>query len=237
MFGETNSASCSGRSGISDTFGAALWSVDYVLLAASIGMPHVYFHLGANAEYSSFVPLPYEHKNESLSAGIRSLFYGHYFIAHILASDSPQQIAQIPTANSSDFSGYAIYSGQHKQHQELEKLVLLDMSVWNGTQGLSNPSTLSATDSTFHSAGERPVRQLRVYAPWRQGTRLEVTRLMGPGTNAKSGISVSGLSFVAETGEQVGEICKESIVVESRGVVELEMRAAEGMLIQRVGVA
>ncbi|KAG9665286.1 hypothetical protein KCU64_g50, partial [Aureobasidium melanogenum] len=50
VFGETNSASCSGRSGISDTFGAALWSVDYVLLAASIGMPKVYFHPGANAE-------------------------------------------------------------------------------------------------------------------------------------------------------------------------------------------
>lgn len=29
VMGETNSASCSGKSGISDTFGAALWSVDY----------------------------------------------------------------------------------------------------------------------------------------------------------------------------------------------------------------
>ena len=29
VMGETNSASCSGKSGISDTFGAALWGVDY----------------------------------------------------------------------------------------------------------------------------------------------------------------------------------------------------------------
>lgn len=58
VFGETNSVSCSGRSGISDTFGAALWSVDYVLLAASIGMPKVYFHLGAQSQYSAFTPEP-----------------------------------------------------------------------------------------------------------------------------------------------------------------------------------
>lgn len=56
VFGETNSVSCSGRSGISDTFGAALWSADYVLLAASIGMPQVYFHLGAQSQYSAFTP-------------------------------------------------------------------------------------------------------------------------------------------------------------------------------------
>ncbi|KAG4217930.1 hypothetical protein PC116_g33590, partial [Phytophthora cactorum] len=52
--GETNSVSCSGKSGISDTFGAALWGVDYVLLGASIGIRKTYFHLGAQSEYSAF---------------------------------------------------------------------------------------------------------------------------------------------------------------------------------------
>ncbi|KAH0150938.1 glycoside hydrolase family 79 protein, partial [Aureobasidium melanogenum] len=99
--------------------GAALWSVDYVLLAASIGMPKVYFHLGANAEYSSFVPLPYEHENERLQASIRILFHGHYFMAHVLASEKQQQIAQMPTANTSDFSGYAIYSAGNRHHEQL----------------------------------------------------------------------------------------------------------------------
>ncbi|TIA63479.1 hypothetical protein D6C76_09802 [Aureobasidium pullulans] len=235
VFGETNSASCSGRSGISDTFGAALWNVDYVLLAASIGMPKVYFHLGANAEYSSFVPLPYQHKNESLSAGIRSLFYGHYFTAHVLASDTQQRIAQIPSANTSDFSGYAIYSsGHHHRHSEdLNKLVFIDLQVWNGTQGLSNPSTLSTTDSTSHSAGQRPVREISISTSWKQGTCLAITRLQAPGTNAKSEINVSGVSFESQTGKQVGELQKEQVVVGKNGQVCFVMQAAEAVLIER----
>lgn len=108
VFGETNSVSCGGRSGISDTFGAALWAVDYVLMAASIGMPKVYFHLGAQNQYSAFVPWPYELNNETLSSGIRAPFYGHYFVAKVvegLAEDDSYGIAALPGANSSDLSG------------------------------------------------------------------------------------------------------------------------------------
>ncbi|VUC34739.1 unnamed protein product [Clonostachys rosea] len=83
--GETNSISCSGHSGISDTYGAALWAVDYILLQASIGIEKVYFHLGAQSEYSFFTPLSYEYKNESLEAGIRAPYYAHYFLGHIVS--------------------------------------------------------------------------------------------------------------------------------------------------------
>lgn len=108
VFGETNSVSCGGRSGISDTFGAALWAVDYVLMAASIGMPKVYFHLGAQSQYSAFTPWSYELNNETLSSGIRAPFYGHYFVAKVvegLAEDESYGIAALPGANSSDLSG------------------------------------------------------------------------------------------------------------------------------------
>lgn len=108
VFGETNSVSCGGWSGISDTFGAALWAVDYVLMAASIGMPRVYFHLGAQSQYSAFTPWSYELNNETLSSGIRAPFYGHYFVAKVvegLADDDVYGIAALPGANSSDFSG------------------------------------------------------------------------------------------------------------------------------------
>ncbi|KAG9528210.1 glycoside hydrolase family 79 protein, partial [Aureobasidium melanogenum] len=171
--------------GISDISGAALWSVDYVSLAASIGMPKVYFHLSANAEYSSFVPLPSEHENERLQASIRSLYHGHYFMAHVLASEKQQQIAQIPTANTSDFSGYAIYSAGNRHHEQHDKVVLIDLQIWNSTRGLSNPSTLSTTDSTYHSSGQRPVRKVSITTCWLTGTRLGVIRLQAPGTNGK----------------------------------------------------
>lgn len=232
VFGETNSVSCSGRSGISDTFGAALWSVDYVLMASSIGMPHVYFHLGAESEYSAFTPLPYELDNETLSSGIRANFYSHYFVAKVvegLGDDESYGIAALPGANSSDLSGYAIYRGD-----ALAKLVFLDMGVWNSTLGLSNPSTLSSTDGTVFSVGTRPTYNMTVASSWSPGQNVSIIRLQGPGTNAKSLVSVSGVTFDTSTGEKLGPEAGEYVEVGDGGVVSFHMAQAEGVLLQVV---
>lgn len=154
-------------------------------------------------------------------------------MAHILASEKQQQIAQLPTANMSDLSGYAIYTAGNRHHEQLNKVVLIDLQVWNGTQGLSNPSTLSTTDSTYHSAGQRPVRKVSVTTCWPAGTRLGVIRLHAPGTNAKSEISVSGVKFDPQTGMQTGALRTEEIVVGGDGRVCLKMQAAEAALLYR----
>lgn len=237
VMGETNSVSCGGRSGISDTFGAALWGVDYVLMDATIGVSKTYFHLGAQSEYSSFTPLAYEYKNESLTAGIRPGWYAHYFIAKTVAptsadDDEELSVAGIPSANSSSLSGYAVYSKKGGEEQALKKLVFLDMGVWNGTEGLSNPSTLSVTDGEVFSEGERPTSQLRITTPWSQESEVSVTRLAAPGTNAKSEVTVSGLSFDPETGDKVGEEMVETLTVGDGGVVEFKVERAHGILLQ-----
>lgn len=232
VFGETNSVSCGGRSGISDTFGAALWSVDYVLMASSIGMPHAYFHLGAESEYSAFTPWPYELDNETLSSGIRASFYSHYFVAKVvegLGADESYGIAALPGANSSDLSGYAIYQGD-----DLAKLVFLDMGIWNGTLGLSNPSTLNSTDGTVFSVGERPNYNMTVTSSWSPGQNVSIVRLQGPGTNAKSLVNVSGVTFDTTTGERLGTEVGEYVEVGDGGVVSFNIVQAEGVLLQVV---
>ncbi|KAF1355585.1 glycoside hydrolase superfamily [Delphinella strobiligena] len=227
VFGETNSVSCSGRSGISDTFGAALWGVDYVLMAASLGIEKVYFHLGAQSEYSSFVPMPYYYKNESLSAGIRAPFYGHYFLAHAIAGNESLSVGALPSANSSDLSGYGIYSVAG-----LQKLVFLNVGVWNGTTGLHNPSTLSTTDGTIFSNGKRPVHRFDVHTPWPIGSNINVLRLNGPGTNAKSLVNVSGVAFDPTSGDKIHSAVSETLTVGRHGVVSFDMEQASGILVE-----
>ncbi|KAI8957155.1 hypothetical protein F5Y11DRAFT_361066 [Daldinia sp. FL1419] len=237
VMGETNSVSCSGKSGISDTFGAALWGVDYVLLGASIGIRKTYFHLGAQSEYSAFTPKPYELKNETLGAGIRANWYGHYFVAKVVAGGNGEGklgVAALPGANGSEFSGYAVYAGEEEQ-RTLKKLVFLDMGVWNGTEGLGNNSTLEATDGTSFSNGTRPSSTIKVSTPWAAGRSVSVTRLTGPGTNAKSDVAVSGVTFDSETGEKVGEEEEEEVVkVGENGALEVKIRRAEGVLLEVV---
>lgn len=227
VLGETNSVSCGGRSGISDTFGAALWSVDYVLTAASLGIQKLYFHIGAQSEYSSFVPVPYEYQNESLSAGIRSLFYGHYFLARVVASNRSLSVAAMPAANASDFSGYAVYAGDG-----LQKLVFIDTGVWNSSEGLHNPSTLGMTDSTSVSVGDRPVRRMRVQTPWSWRAQVNVVRLNGPGTNAKSEIDVSGVTFNPTTGTKLGCENVEILHVGRRGMLSFDIEQAQAVLLE-----
>ncbi|KAI0407220.1 glycoside hydrolase superfamily [Xylaria palmicola] len=262
VMGETNSASCSGKSGISDTFGAALWTVDYVLTAASLGFRKVYFHLGARSEYSAFTPLPYALKNETLAPGIRANWYAHYFLARVVrstgknssSSHAPFRITALPGANSSSLSGFAVYSGGGGDHggarhgdgdgaRRLRKLVFLDMGVWNGTGGLANPSTLSATDGTVFSEGARPVSTLDVATPWPEGARVAAVRLTAPGTNAKSGVAVAGTVFDDGTGEPVvggagsrlGDEYSELIQVGAGGVVRLDIQRAEAVLLEAAG--
>ncbi|KAF7595492.1 hypothetical protein BBP40_005828 [Aspergillus hancockii] len=232
VLGETNSASCSGRSGISDTFGAALWSTDYVLTAASLGIEQVYFHLGHQSEYSGFTPSPYTYKGENLTAGVRANFFSHLFLAHVVAKkkQDPLTITALPAANASDFSGYAIFG--NKGRPDLEKLVFIDLGVWNSTSGVHNPSTLSATDSNSTSPGQRPRRTVQVQTTWRSGTQVEILRLQGPGTNAKSGVTVSGIGIDPVTGDLIGQRVTEQGSVGHGGVLSFELVQAEGVLIQ-----
>ncbi|KAI0396601.1 glycoside hydrolase superfamily [Xylariaceae sp. FL0594] len=269
VMGETNSASCSGKSGISDTFGAALWAVDYVLTAASLGFRKVYFHLGAHSEYSAFTPLGgYELKGEVLDSGIRSTWYAHYFLARVVAGvpgsdpchsggqggeDSQGgtyglRVAALPAANSSSLSGFAIYGASYDNEkrgqtvsESLRKLVFLDMGVWNGTDGLSNPSTLSATDGAVFSEGERPVSVFEVATPWDKDAQVRVVRLTAPGTNAKSKIAVAGTTFDAKTGDPVvggvgsfGDEVSEIVNVGGNGVVSFDVQRAEAVLLEVV---
>ncbi|AEO70011.1 glycoside hydrolase family 79 protein [Thermothielavioides terrestris NRRL 8126] len=48
IFGEANSLYNQGRPGLSNTFGAALWGVDFNLYAASVGFKRVHMHMGTN---------------------------------------------------------------------------------------------------------------------------------------------------------------------------------------------
>ena len=48
---ETNTASCGGFLGVSDSFGAALWGLDYAMQLAYANFSGVLFHVGGQKAY------------------------------------------------------------------------------------------------------------------------------------------------------------------------------------------
>lgn len=233
VFGETNSVSCGGKAGVSDTFGAALWSLDYALMAASLSIEQVYFHLGDQSEYSAFTPLAYTYMNQSLTAGVRANAYAHLMMARMLEGTGGNHermfIQAVPDANTSDFSGYAVHDAANK----LAAALILDMGVWNSSQGLSNPSTLSTVQGAGPiSMGERPQRDVAVATSWEAGTKVSAVRMEGPGTNAKTGVSVGGQTIDAVTGKLDGDLGSEALEVDEDGVVEVSLQRAEAVLLK-----
>jgi hypothetical protein len=52
IFGEANSLYNQGRPGLSNTFGAALWGVNFNLYSAAVGFKRVHMHQGTNYRVS-----------------------------------------------------------------------------------------------------------------------------------------------------------------------------------------
>jgi hypothetical protein len=48
IFGEANSLYNEGKPGLSNSFGAALWGLDFNLYSASVGIKRVHMHMGTN---------------------------------------------------------------------------------------------------------------------------------------------------------------------------------------------
>jgi hypothetical protein len=59
VISETGSVSCHGKDGVFNSVGAALWSIDYMLHGAVLGIESVYFHAGTPYYYSMWQPVAY----------------------------------------------------------------------------------------------------------------------------------------------------------------------------------
>ncbi|KAH8433716.1 glycosyl hydrolase family 79 C-terminal domain-containing protein [Aspergillus melleus] len=95
IMGETNSAT-QGGGGISPTYGAGLWILDYIMQSTMKGIQQLFFHQGTigNCQYCWW--------QDSVNAP----FYGAYTAA--LALSGASQITQLDDGDSR-YAGYAIY--------------------------------------------------------------------------------------------------------------------------------
>ncbi|KAF2226017.1 hypothetical protein BDZ85DRAFT_193194 [Elsinoe ampelina] len=132
LMGETNSVragyrakltreATQGGGGISPTFGAALWVLDYVIQSVILGLDSLYFHQGTigNCQYCWW-------GRYSMGAP----YYGAYFATLALAGSS--QVAQLDSGSNS-FGAYAIYSGT-----TVKKVLLVNSNYYSGTGSRSS---------------------------------------------------------------------------------------------------
>ena len=160
VLAETNSASCTGIPGMSNTYAAALWAVDWALLAAEKGASGIYFHGGLSTTCTSYTPICKTGPGKYVAEPV---YYGLLF-AHMLGSG---QMLQTTITTRANIAAHAVTSGGKIS------VVVENLSATPSALTLNVPG-VSGTASVLHLTGSS------LAATW--GVRIQGAALSPSGT-------------------------------------------------------
>ncbi|KAF8316382.1 hypothetical protein DL93DRAFT_2056457 [Clavulina sp. PMI_390] len=187
VLGETNSYSCHGAPGVSDTAGAAIWTLDYVLQAATHAVRRVYFHNGVGFKYNMLQPVTLTRSIDTgatlstpLTPHVQPQYYAAIIAAKFIGSSSSATAISEVTINNGNVGGYQAYEGG-----KLVRAVLINNKAYlTSTTGSRGYSTLQFS---FSGSATAP-------------TSIQVRRLTIGHADDTSGLTFAGQSYETSTG-------------------------------------
>ncbi|KAK2463462.1 hypothetical protein APHAL10511_004548 [Amanita phalloides] len=154
LLGETNSYACHGTPGVSNTAGAALWTLDYTLFAASIGVSRLFFHEGVGFKYNLIQPVTLTRSildgtplAEPLAPHVQPQYYAAIIIAEAIGTSGNVQLMEIQI-DDPNLAGYAIY-----ERGRLRRVVIINSKAFfKGRQRTTTRLTLNVQGSGYQRA-------------------------------------------------------------------------------------
>ncbi|KAG5633558.1 hypothetical protein H0H81_006850, partial [Sphagnurus paluster] len=162
---ETNSATCGGLPGISDSFGAGLWALDYGLTMAAANFSGALLHVGGQNVYYNPFTAPPTNQSQFHQWTVGAVFYSTVIVAEIFGKSNQSQI--VDTSNNGIYTpSYAIY----------DKGVLSKVALFNF---IDDPTGAHDIMGTITIAGGQVPSQVyvkyvlkplfeRIYSPYRR---------------------------------------------------------------------
>ncbi|KAI0830342.1 hypothetical protein BC628DRAFT_1416627 [Trametes gibbosa] len=162
MMFETNTASCGGFPGISDSFASALWGVDYGLQMAYSNFTGALLHVGGqDVSYNPFTPPP-TNLSSVKQWTIGPTFYSSIVIAEALGKTNTSRVLDLFANEANTYTpGYAIY-----ENDALARLVLINfMSEQNGQGAYTATISVGGGDTGEANATPAQVKVKYLAAP------------------------------------------------------------------------
>jgi len=141
VLGETNSIACHGAPGVSNTAGAALWTIDYALQAATQGITETFFHEGIGYKYNFIQPVSL---NRSTLDGtpldppqpphVQPSYYAAILLTRAVGTSGSARVVEV-TVPLDNVSGYAVYEGG-----KLVRAVFVNLDAWLASSTGTRPS-------------------------------------------------------------------------------------------------
>ncbi|PPQ91030.1 hypothetical protein CVT25_013955 [Psilocybe cyanescens] len=236
VIGEYNSVSCSGKDGVSNTFGQALWLLDTTLYAASLNVSRLYLHQGGplalqsstqlNHGGLSFYDMWYPVQNQNGAIQVFPSYSSYLFIAEALGHSTSLRISNlfpgrqvngssITTALGDQSAGQLVAYGfwdtsKPSAHSFPTKLALLNLQIFNQTQTGQRPSA-EFDITAFRQDEHRP---------------LTIRRLQAPGADVKAANLTTWAGQTFSTGVATGELKEEK-----QSSSKISVQASEAVLV------
>lgn len=178
MMMETNTASCGGFAGISDSFASALWATDYAMQMAYGNFTYGLLHFGGqNVYYNPFTPPP-TNMTSVRKWNTGPIFYAQLVAAEALGKSGNARVIDLYIDSNADHrAGYAIY-----ENGVASRLLLVNYV---------QPTTPNANDyvATFAVGGGQT--GLAAVTP----ASVKVKYLRADSVNSKDNITWAGQTF------------------------------------------
>ncbi|KAJ7471486.1 glycoside hydrolase family 79 protein [Mycena galericulata] len=174
---ETNTASCGGFAGVSNSFGSALWALDYGLQLAYSNFTTALLHVGGEGVYyNPFTPPP-TNQSSFRSWTVGPIYYSVLAVAEAFGTSNQSRIIDLEMNGGNIYTpGYAIYDGG----------VLARLALFNY---VTDPTGASAYTVSFAIGGGTTGQA--------NGTpvQVKVKYLVAPSVSSKDNITWAGQTF------------------------------------------
>ncbi|KAF7551869.1 hypothetical protein G7Z17_g4714 [Cylindrodendrum hubeiense] len=127
LAGETNSYANHGQPGLSNTVEGAIWTVDWMLLGASLGIERMHFHQGVGYRYNAIQPTDESDDGLNITRPhILPSYHAFLVVNEAIGKSGNAYISEIPTSNLT-LTAYGIW-----EEKQLTRLVVLNTQVYLG---------------------------------------------------------------------------------------------------------
>lgn len=196
-----------GLQNISDTFGAALWTLNFFMYAATLNISSVEFHMTDNSFGSPWQPITMYGK----SAHVRPSYYAFAAMAQLIgAANGTMQTASLNIQpHNSNARAYATYANGN-----FDSIVLLNTNQANSTN--TNKGSQNFTLSL----------------PDLQGKTLHLSYLTADGSDSTTNTTWNGISFEQSGFGQPQTVDKtdHTIDIDSNGGVTIPVRDSQAVI-------
>lgn len=200
-----------GTQNVSDTFGGALYTLNFLLYAASQNMTGVQFHMTADSYTSAWQPV----EMDGVAPYPRPLYYGHAAFNQIIGPTCTAQVSQYSLASIP--SGYENYVRAYSVYQagSLASIAVVNAMMANVTESDKANLTISLTLPTSLA-----------------GKSVYLAYLTNDGVDAKYNSTWNGISYEASgdgTPTQVSDD-EETVTVGTDGTLTFSVRDSQAVV-------